>query len=813
VRESLFFKSGFLFKNENLKGLNLPHRMNVFRSTICKLTKLSHLVFLLSLLFSHTVQGQQNQLVDYVDPNIGSAHSRWFFYTPAALPFGMAKLGPSTNSHYGNKSGWEAVGYDERHESIEGFVHFHEFQIGGILFMSTTGELKTVPGKLEAPDDGYRSRFSHKNEIAKPGYYSVFLQDYNITAELTATKRVGVHRYTFPKSAQSHIIFDIGNEQGESGDVEDAFVAYGEKGEIYGWVSTKPKYVGSYKGGAPVKMFFSAIVNKTPDEWGCFKKDEIFGSKKEMSGVGAGLYFTFLDTQKDDSVELVVGLSYNSIENARQNREKEARGLSFKEAKNNALSIWENELGKIKVEGATEDKVKFYTSLFHALLGRGVANDVDGSYPKADGSVGKIPLDKNGKATFNFYNSDAVWGAFWNLTQLWALAWPEYYNDFVQTHLTIYKDRSWFGDGIANSRYVSGVGTNYVSLVTAAAYQCGIRNFDVNLAYEACKKDILEWQNRPPGAGKGDLKNFIQSGYSFYPDKNKSQPGASGFSASHTLEYSFGAFAVAQFAKALGKTADYNLLIDYADNWKLLYNSENNFIVPRLADGSFKPGFKPEEAWRGFQEGNSWQYTYYVPHDVNGLREKMGIELFNSRLDTIFNRSRRLGFGGGKKIDAFAGLENYYNHGNQPSLHMSYLFNFSGKPWLTQKWTRLILDEFYGTDGIHGYGYGQDEDQGQLGAWYVIASLGLFDVKGLTDMNPEIQIGSPKFEQAVIKLGNGKTLTLNASNNKRENYYIQSLRVNGQNWSKFQLDRDVIIKGGTLDFEMGSVPNEQWGVE
>ncbi len=773
-------------------------------------------LFLGTLLVSCARGGEKSvppaNLVDYVDPNIGSAHSRWFFYTPAALPFGMAKVGPTTNGSYGNKDGWQAVGYDQRHESIEGFAHFHEFQVGGVVLMPTTGKLMTIPGKLEKPDQGYRSRFVHEEETAQPGYYSVLLQDYGIRAELTSTRRVGFHKYTFPEAEESHLIFDIGNQQGESGEVVDALVTLEPNGDIEGWVSTLPKYVSPYAGGEPIQMFFSAKVSQKPDAFGSFNKATVHEGRDEASGAGAGLYLTFSDTRKDDVVEIAVGLSYTSVENARLNRSKETAGRSFDEVKATAWETWENELSKIYVEGGTrESRVKFYTGLYHALLGRGIANDVNGNYPKADGTIGQLPLEEDGSPEFNFLNTDAIWGGFWNLTQLWALAWPEVYNDYVQTQLTVYKDRGWLGDGIANSRYVSGVGTNFVSLVTAAAYQCGIRDYDIQLAYEASKKDILEWKDRVAGAGKIDNKGFIQNGFVPYKQGWENTSEGSYFSASHTLEYAFGAYAVAQFAKALGKTEDYDLLMDYADNWKLLYDTASNFIIPRHADGSFKADFKPEEAWEGFQEGNSWQYTYYVPHDIEGLLDQMGPELFNARLDTIFHRSRELGFGGGKEIDAFAGLENYYNHGNQPSLHMSFLFNFSGKPWLTQKWARLILNEFYGTDGIHGYGYGQDEDQGQLGAWYVMASLGLFDVKGLTDPRPEIQFGSPAFNKMIVQLPNGKKLTLIAKNNEPENYYIQSLKVNGKAHDTFKIFRDELMNGGEVIFEMGHEPNKIWG--
>lgn len=433
-------------------------------------------------------QKTTKKLSDYVDPNIGTAHSRWFFYTPAAVPFGLAKLGPSTNAHLGNKDGWEATGYDDRDTSIEGFACLHEFQIGGIVMAPSVGKLQTSPGSLENPDEGYRSRFDRKDEYATSGYYAVLLKDYNVKAELTSTKRVGFQRYTFPKSSESNIIFDIGNRQGESGAVKEAKVTITKDGRIEGYVITMPEYVKKYQAGAEVPMYFSAVVDKKPKSFGVFNKKETKASLKEITGEGAGAYLTF-DTKENESVTIKVGLSYTSIANARLNLETEAKNLDFDKAKKQSLATWNDYLGRIIVEGKNEtDKVKFYTGLYHALLGRGLGSDVNGAYPMNNGQVGQIPLDTKGKPQYNYYNTDAIWGGFWNLTQLWALAYPEYYADWVQGQLLVYKDAGWLGDGIASSKYVSGVGTNFTGLAIASAYNSGITNFDVNLAYEAALK-------------------------------------------------------------------------------------------------------------------------------------------------------------------------------------------------------------------------------------------------------------------------------------------------------------------------------------
>ncbi|MBT1710092.1 GH92 family glycosyl hydrolase [Fulvivirgaceae bacterium PWU5] len=756
----------------------------------------------------------QQDYTQFVDPNIGTAHSRWFFYTPSAVPFGMAKPAPATNAHYGNVHGWDAVGYDHRHESIEGFPNLHEFQVGGIVFMASTGTLKTIPGKLENPEEGYRSRFDRKDEVAAPGYYSVILKDHGIKAELTATKRTALHRYTFPAGNQSHILFDIGNKQGESGSVKDARVYMTPDGRIEGFVTTLPVYVQKYQPGAEVSMFFSAVVDKKPAAFGVFQGARANPGGTEQVGQGAGLYLTF-NTKDQESVTVKAGFSYTSIDNARLNLQTEARELTFDQARTQAHATWNDYLGRIKVEGTVrEDKVKFYTGLFHALLGRGLASDVNGAYPKNDGAVGQIALDASGNPVHHHYNTDAVWGAFWNLTQLWAIAYPEYYSDFVKSQLLIYKDAGWLGDGIANSRYVSGVGTNFVSLVMASAYMAGIRDFDVNLAYQASLKNEVEGEDRPRGAGKLDVDQFVKYGYVPHFDKGNDWEEMWKFSASHTLEYSFSAYAVAQWAKALGKKDDYEKLLRLSRGWEQIYDPTLKLVHPKTAEGKFIDNFKPGEPWRGFQEGNAWQYTFYVPHDPEGLIKKIGQDKFNARLDSIFTLSQKNAFGGGTTLDAFSGLAGLYNQGNQPNLHISWLFNYSGKPSLTQKWVRAICNEFYGTTGIHGYGYGQDEDQGQLGAWYVIASIGLFDVKGLTDLKPTLGIASPVFDKITIQLrapyATGKEFVIETQNNGSGNIYVQSMSLDGRKVKKTFIALDDIKKGGKLTLQMGNQPRNDY---
>ena len=747
--------------------------------------------------------------LDYVDPQIGSVHGRWFFYTPAARPFGMAKLAPHTNA-YGSMGSWLPCGYDDRHKSIEGFGHFHEFQVGGLVFMPFTGELKTVPGTLEEPDSGYRSRFSKESEISMPGYYSVVLDDYDIKAEITSTERVGYQRYTCLQNEESGIIIDIGHKQGESSDVTEACIEKISGDELQGYIITYPEYVKFCDPGNRVKMYFYIKLDREPLSWGTFTDDSISPGEDMTKGVSNGMYLNF-DTSEDNEIGIKTGLSYTSIENARLNMETEASGLDFDSVRNESLEAWRNMLSVITVEGGRiEDRVKFYTGLYHALLGRGLASDVNGQYPRHDGGIGQIALDESGKPEYNHYNTDGIWGGFWNLGQLWALAYPDYLSEYMQSNLDFSDETGWLHDGVAAGAYSNGVQTNYNGLMLAATYNCGIMDFDVERAYKAAYKNETGYSGRDFGSGKYDLHYFVNNGYIPSYDTTLSNGWVFNFGASHTLEFCFSSFAVAEFAKALGLTDDYKKLIKQANAYKLIFDPETLFIRPRNADGSFIDNFNPMEPWRGFQEGNAFQYTWYVPHDPAGIIELVGLDLFNERLETMFTDARKSVFGGGEEIDSFSGLEKLYNHGNQPCLHNSWLFNYSGKPWLTQEWVRHICDEFYGTEPLHGYGYGQDEDQGQLGAWFVMAGIGLFDVSGHAFSKPVYQIGSPLFDKVSIKLDQqyykGKELVIKTINNHPGNVYIQNITFNNESIDRFWIERDRIIEGGELGIELGNEP-------
>ena len=611
--------------------------------------------------------------------------------------------------------------------------------------------------------------------------------------------------------------FDLGHRQGESSGIDDATAAWVSRNEIEGSIITYPEYLKFCDPDKRVKMYFVGQLSKSPIEVGSFTDDEVKTGILETSGINNGLFATF-QTEENEVIEMQVGLSFTSIENARLNLEIETKGKGFKLVRKEAKNEWQKMLSRIKVEGSNEeDKLKFYTGLYHALLGRGISSDVNGAYPTRAGEIGQIPLDENGLPKHVHFNTDGFWGGFWNLSQLWALAYPEVLSDYVQSNIDFYKYAGWLHDGEAAGTHANGVQTNFQALLMASAYNCGIRDFDIKKGYEAALKNELEYHDRDFGAGKYDLSYFVKMGYIPSQDTVLSNGWVFNFGGSHTLEYAFSSYAVAQFANSLGKQDDYDKLMKQAGYYRNLFDADTKFIRPKLPNGEFISNFNPMEPWRGFQEGNGFQYTWYVPHDIAGLMELVGKDLFNERLEKQFVESQKSLFGGGEKIDSFSGLEKLYNHGNQPCLHNSWLFNYSGKPWLTQKWTRAICSEFYGTEPLHGYGYGQDEDQGQLGAWFVMAAMGLFDVQGHTASKPSFQLGSPLFDKISIDLNSDyyplDKVTIEVENNSPENVYIQSAILAGQRLENSWFLRENLMTGGILKLSMGSEPNMNWGIK
>ena len=757
--------------------------------------KLSVFILLFSIIGS--IYGQQvKEPVDYVDPFIGSIGARWFAFTPAALPFGLVKLAPMTYSFNGYSGGGGKAGYDYRHRSILGFSHVHEWQTGGILVMPTVGKLMTVPGDSAVANSGFRSSFKKINEKATPGYYSVLLDKYNIRAELTSTMRVGFHKYTFPASDNAHLIFDSGHLLGEAGSYSfggpESKEIYGAGIEILsptklqGYTVAVPGYQ-VYRPGLEkksIRVYFAATVSKPADSFGCYRDDTQNDNLRAEYGKGCGAYLNF-KTKKDEVIEVRVGISFISTEQAWVNLNSEDTGKSFDQVREAAKEEWNKQLSKIEVEGGTDDhKVQFYTGLYQVLLGRGICSDANGKYISNNNEVRQIPM-KNGVPEYNHYINDALWGAFSNFQQLWTMVYPEQTNSYIKCMLDIYDETGWLPDGVTCDKFMPGMESNETSSMIASAINRGIATFDVEKAYKASLKSETEFVDRPLGVGKWDLNYFWEKGY-VPVDKSERSAG------SHTLEYSYTCWATAQIAQKLNKTSDYEKLMKASHNWENMYDEQNGFLYSRNYDGSFMRPFD-KSARKGLEEGTTTQYAFYVPHDIPGIANKMGKERSIALLDSIFTVAEKTNF-----------RSSAYSHGNEPPLINAYVFNYLGKPKFTQKWVRSIMNSYY-TTTPNGY-RGADDDQGQLSGWYVMAALGLYDISGGCGVDQELYVHTPLFPKITIHLNKdyykSDTFTIITKNFSEKNIYIKSAKLNGNSLKDLHFDYDKVNANSTLTLEL-----------
>lgn len=741
--------------------------------------------------------------VDYVNPFIGSQDSRWFAFTPAALPFGMVKLAPMTFGFNGYAGGGHRSGYDYTHKTILGFSHVHEYQTGGILIMPTVGELLTVPGDEVNWVDGYRSPFSKTREKAGAGSYSVFLDRYGIQVELTATTRVGYHKYTFPASDSAHIIFDTGHLLGEAGsygvrgaeskEVLGAGIEILSPERIQGYTFALPEYQ-VYRNDlqkSSVRVYFAAILSKPAISFGCYRDNTHNDRRRAEYGRGCGAWLSFR-TEKDEVVEVRVAISYVSMEQAWSNLAAEDAGKSFDQVREDARNEWNKQLSKIEVEGGTEtNRTKFYSSLYQVLLGRGICSDANGKYISNYNEVKQLPM-KNGVPEYNHYSNDGLWGAYGNLIQVWSLVCPDHMNSYIRCMLDVYDETGWLPDGLTCDKFMPGMESNQMTTMIACALNRGIARFDVEKAYQACYKSEVEFVDRPAGVGKSDLKYFWDYGY-IPLDKS----GYNG--TSHTLENAFSCWVTAQIAKKLGKDEDCGKLMKASENWKNVFDPEYGFFNSRLSDGTFLRPFSPLRG-NGFEEGNIFQYAFLVPHDVEGVVNKMGKERSIRLLDSLFTVAEK---------SCFADNQVYF-HGNQPALLNAYVFNDAGKPWLTQKWVRAIVDKFY--DNSPFCYKGGDEDQGQLTGWLVLAGLGLMDISGGCAVGQQLHIGTPLFPKITIHLNRdfyrAENFVIETKNFSEDNIYVKSARLNGTLLKGLRFDFNKIHEGSVLMLELGDSPKK-----
>ena len=707
------------------------------------------LMFLLTgIRVSNVFASEKKEPVDWVDPMLGTASSRWMLYPGPSMPFSMVKLSPDNQ-----KQSWKA-GYEYTIENIAGFSHIHSWTMAGLLTMPITGKLQIVPGPENDPDKGYRSKFSHDTEVASPGYYAVTLEDYNIRAELTSTTRAGFQRYTFPEANEAYILFNLKFPTEYGFDVLDACIEKVSDTEIQGY---SKQQAGRYAKWNEYTVHFVVKFSKPFDSFGGWKGETIHQAVNRVAGKGDIGAFVNYSTSKSEVIKIKTGISLVSIDQARLNLETETSqfGWDFDAVRNHARKTWNDLLTKIEVEGGSEtDRLKFYTNLYRSYCARTIWSDVNGKYVDMYENVQQLQ-DPDSPV----YGCDAFWNTFWNLNQLWTLVTPDIANKWVKSLLEIYDRGGWLAKGPTGIEYSSIMVASHEIALIVSAYQKGIRNFDVEKAYEAMKH--IQTTPGQPHEGGGyvgnhQLKSYMELGY--VPVENGP--------VSNTLEYAYDDWCVAQMARALGKKADAEYFEKRATNYKNVFDPSVGYMRQKHRDGSWVKDFSPFSG-KGFVEGNSWQYTWFVPQDVKGLLNLLGRDEFNKRLENGFEKSRKSNFNATN--DRFADFP--INHGNQPNMQAAWLFNFSEAPWLTQKWVREILDLYYGTGPINGYP--GDEDQGQMGAWYVMSAMGLFEMDGGAAVEPTYEISGTIFDKITIHLDNryypGGTFIIEAKNNSEKN--------------------------------------------
>ena len=761
---------------------------------------------------SALAQKTKTEPVDLVYPLVDAANSRWFFFNSATRPFGMVNLSPDNAVD----ADWNA-GYRYEKDSIKCFSHVHGWQLSGVPVLPTTGEFQ---GHLTA--DKYGSKFSHEKEVIKAGYHKVVLDAYNITAELTSTTRVGFHKYTFPKSDKSHILFDFSTFLGPS-DTEKGHVKKVSNQEIEGYAIMAP----TIRRPKTVTVFFVAQFDKPFETFKGWRKGQLEDIKNDViEGERVGAYVSFA-TQTGEVRKMKVAISYVSEEQARLNLTTELPHWDFEQAVKDSRTDWNNWLKRIEIEGGTTvEKRRFYTDLWHALQGRRIISDVNGKYSDMTGAerkIKQIPLDANGKPKFNHHNSDSFWGAQWTLNTLWHLVYPEVTESFVNSMVMMYEDGGLIPRGPAGGNYTYVMTGAATTPFITSAYMKGIKGFDIEKAYEGLRK------NHFPGgmmskAGYehntfkgGGIEYYIERGYVPHP-LSKTRYGFHQDGSTQTLEYAYQDFALAQMAKKLGKMDDYALFMKRAENYKNIWNPELGWMWNRTLDGKWGDPVDILRYDNGWEEGNAAQWTWFVPHDVQGLIKLMGSrEAFTNKLNASFEKAQKHGFTSGKSHDKETQEELkrvYINYGNQPSIQTAHLFNYSGAPWLTQYWSRQIVEKVY--SGISPkYGYSGDEDQGLMGSLSVLLKTGIFSVNGGTTAEPFYEISSPIFNKITFHLNNkyysGKTFTIEAKNNSAKNYYIQSAQLNGQSLDRPWILHETLVKGGKLTLNMGEKPNKGWG--
>jgi predicted alpha-1,2-mannosidase len=731
--------------------------------------------------------------VDFVDPFIGTTSPglRWMLFPGASMPFGMVKLSPDNRG----RARRIQAGYDYKIGTILGFSHIHSWTMSGLLMMPATGPLKIVQGPEAGSPESFRSHFRHETETASPGYYAVALDDYKVRAELTATTRAGFQRYTFPKADQARIllVLDVPGEYATT--VKNAVIRQVSRTEIEGESEQTNAELYTFQ---KYTLHFVVRFSKPFDSMGGWVGTNITPNTQAINGRGDVGAFASYHTTEGEVIEVKSGISLVSIEQARLNLDMEMDGFAwdFDAVRKYARETWNNLLQKIEVEGGLEaDRKKFYTNLYRSFVARTIFSDVNGKYVDPTGRVRQLQNPAS-----PMLGCDAFWNTFWNLNQLWGLVTPDIVSQWVRSQLQLYDDGGWLSKGPAGLRYSGIMVAEHEIALLVSAWHKGIRNFDGEKAFAAIKHmqttpgkayypDVHSGRWMDGWVGMEQLPPYRDLGYVPVED------GA----VSMTLEYAYDDWCAAQMAQALGKTADYLYFSKRARSYRNVWDPSAGYFRPKHRDGSWVEGFAPSDR-KGFVEGTAWQYAFWVPHDIKGLIGLMGKDELVRRLNQGFEESR----------PDFA--HGYVNVGNQPNMQAPWLFNYAGAPWLTQKWTREVMDHSY---SVAPTGYTGDEDQGQMGSYFVLMAMGLFEMDGGCSRNPIYEIGSPLFSRIAVHLDSkyypGRQFVIETKNNSPKNIYIQSATLNGKPLGKPWIYHSAAVHGATLVLTMGPEPNRNWG--
>ena len=728
-----------------------------------------------------------------VDPRIGTGGDGHTF-PGATVPFGMIQLSPDTAMpNFKHAYKW-AAGYQYGDPTIMGFSHTHfsgsgHSDLGDVLVMPIAGAVKLDPGKAEQPGSGYRSRFSHDSEVEQAGYYAVTLSDYGIRAELTANRRVGWHRYTFPKGKPAHLLLDLRPSIYDyDGKVLWSRLRVREDGTVTGCRLTN----GWARGR---ELCFAMRFNQPMTGRTLYNREQNMpykgfkgpGNQPEDGDDqnGRALVGVFDFGQLAKPLEVKVAISGVSADNAIANLDADGRGWDFDAQRAAATAAWNKALAAIDIDAPKTMQTQFYTALYHAFLSPTLAMDANG---ESRGPDHQVHLAKDSKGRFDFYSTWSLWDVYRAQQPLMVLLRPDMSTDFVRSLVAAAKDSPF---GILPVWAYQGLETwcmiGYHAVpVIADAYVKGVRGFDAD---EALKAMVTSATYKP----YGDLADYMKLGY--VPIDHEPE------AASKTLEYAYDDWSLAQMAKAMGKQDVAATFMKRSTNWRNTWDPGTGFMRARLSDGKFREPFDPTFAGYGsdYTEGNAWQYSWYVPQDVPGLIAAMGgKDKFVAKLDATFDA--KVDPAHFKNVEDITGLIGWYAHGNEPSHHMAYLYDYAGAPWKTQQRLKQIMDTQYAArpDGLAG-----NDDLGQMSAWYVFTALGFYPVAPASDV---YAIGRPFVARAVLHLARDKTFTVTASPLDDLHPYVGQITLNGKPLQQPFLHHGDLVAGGTLHFTMVAHP-------